>query len=71
MSSTVYGPTLLILADNEDMHESLDEFEFPLDLTTDPHRLIINRAKVKSYLPICSINYGPILLILAGNENML
>ena len=33
--SAVYGRILLILAGNEDMYKSLDEFEFRPDLTTD------------------------------------
>ena len=33
--SAVYSPILFILADNEDMHKSLDEFEFWPDLRTD------------------------------------
>ena len=33
--SAVYYPILFILAGNDDMHESLEEFEFLLDLTTD------------------------------------
>ena len=30
-----FYPILFILAGNDDMHESSEEFEFPLDLTTD------------------------------------
>ena len=33
--SAVFHPFLFILAGNDDMHESLDEFEFRLDWTTD------------------------------------
>ena len=33
--SAVYGPTLFILSGNEDMHKSLDEFDFWSDLMTD------------------------------------
>ena len=33
--SAVYGPIIFILAGNEDMHKSLDEFEFWPDLRTD------------------------------------
>ena len=33
--SAVFHPILFILAGNDDMHESSDEFEFRLDRTTD------------------------------------
>ena len=33
--SAVFQLFLFILAGNDDMHESLDEFEFPSDWTTD------------------------------------
>ena len=33
--SAVFYPILFILAGNDDMHESLEEFEIPLDPTTD------------------------------------
>ena len=33
--SVVYDPIPMILAGNEDMHKSLDDFEFGQDLTTD------------------------------------
>ena len=33
--SVAIDPILFKLADNEDMHDSLDEFEFRPDLTTD------------------------------------
>ena len=33
--SAVFYPTLFILAGNDDMHESLEEFEFLPDPTTD------------------------------------
>ena len=33
--SAVYDPILIILAGNEDIHKSVDEFEFSQDMKTD------------------------------------
>ena len=35
LASSFFESIILILAGNEDMHESLDEFKFRIDTTTD------------------------------------
>ena len=60
--SAVFHPILFILAGNDDMHKSLEEFEIRPDLTTDcgvscplaseknPHRLIMGKMVLPLFL---------------------
>ena len=77
--SAVFHLILLILAGNDDMHESSEEFELRCDSTTDcgvscplasektnPHRLIIGKRCCHFFPAV----FDRILFILAGNNDI-
>ena len=67
--SAVYSPILFILAGNEDMHKSLDEFEFWPDLRTD-YGVSCPWAFKKSMSPLFSVAIDPIHFKFIGNKDM-
>ena len=60
---------LFILASNEGMHKSLDEFEYRPDITTDYGLAALGRLKNRCH-HFLSVAFDPNLFNLAGNEDM-
>ena len=68
--SAVFDRILFILAGNNDIHMSLDEFERRPDPITG-HRVIAALERLKNTgCHIFSVVFHPILFILTGNENV-
>ena len=61
----VYGPILFILAGNEDMHKSLDEFEFWPDLRTD-YGVTVQAAKCYDQSRLITWNFESHVTFLRG-----
>ena len=67
-----FHPILFILAGNDDMHESLEEFKIRPDSTTDGrknlHRLILGKFGAATFSRLFLI--GSFLSVLAGIEDI-
>ena len=68
--SAVLDRIHFILAGNDDIHESLDEFEIWPDLTTGFHGNRKGYNGKKGVATFSRLFFCPILFILAGNDDM-